>query len=309
MALSANNTYRPGYEIASKTIREVGKIKRKFELMKISFVILHYCLLEVTKDCVKSLLALDGNKDLVIVDNASPDGSGLMLRNYYENERRVHVLLNDKNGGFADGNNLGYRYAKSELESDCIIVLNNDTLIKDTDFLHKLDNIKDLSEYHIIAPDIVTYKGLHQNPYRMEGVSKDYLLKLRTRKKISLLFYSLPFLYKLKKNEVVNREGAYIGKRLEGIVAHGAAVIFSKKWIENEDFAFYPGTFMYYEEDLLYLYAQRKGYKTLYEPNLQITHLEDMSTNYSHKSVRKKMIFQDKLKIQSLNLIINFLNS
>lgn len=277
--------------------------------MKISFVILHYCLSEVTKDCVKSILALDGDKGLVIVDNASPDGSGLLLAQYYEDERRVHVLLNDKNGGFADGNNLGYRYAKSELKSDCIVVLNNDTLIKDKDFLHKLASSKDFSDYQIIAPDIVTYKGIHQNPYRTEGVSKEYLMKLRRRKKMSLLFYSLPFLYKLKKNEVVNRGRTFINRRLEGIVPHGAAVIFSKKWIENEDFAFYPGTFMFYEEDLLYFYAKRKGYKTLYSPDLQITHLEDMSTNYSHKSTRKKMIFQDKLKIQSLEVIINFLNN
>lgn len=273
------------------------------------FVVLHYCLPNVTIDCVSSLLALEGDKEVVVVDNASPDGSGVDLKNKYANEERVHVITNEKNGGFADGNNLGYRYGKTYLNPDFIVVINNDTIIKDIGFAKKLCVDNSLLQYHIVAPDIVTYKGIHQNPYRTEGVSKQYLIDLRKRKKLSLLFYSMPFLYKLKKNEVVNREGPFIKERMEGVVAHGAAVIFTKRWIENEDFAFYPGTFMYYEEDLLYLYAQRKGYKTVYEPSLQITHLEDMSTNFSHKSSRKKMIFQDKLKIQSLDVIINFLNS
>lgn len=277
--------------------------------MKTGFVVLHYCLPEVTKDCVNSLLDLDGDKEIVVVDNASPDGSGLILQKFYEKETRVHVLINTKNGGFADGNNLGFRYAKYDINCDVIVVLNNDTLIKDVKFLNKLESNKDLPVFHIIAPDIVNYKGIHQNPYRTEGVSKQYLLDLRKRKKLSLLFYSIPFLYKLKKNEVINREGQFVERRMENVVAHGAAVIFTKRWIENEDFAFCPGTFMYYEEDLLYLYAQRKGYKTVYEPSLQITHLEDMSTNFSHKSTRKKMVFQDKLKIQSLDVIIDFLNS
>lgn len=276
--------------------------------MKIVFVVLHYCLPEITEECVRSLFALEGDKEIVVVDNASPDGSGVMLQHFYENESTVHVLPNNKNGGFADGNNLGYRYAKNKLKSDIVIVLNNDTLIKDTNFLNKLCSEEILRDYHIIAPDIVTFKGIHQNPYRLRGVTKEEEIRLRKRKYISVLFYSIPLLYKFKSNEVVNKKDSFINKRIDGVVPHGAAVIFMKKWVDNEDFAFYPGTFMYYEEDLLYAYAQSKGYNTLYEPNLEITHLEDMSTNSTQKNFRKKMLFQNIQKVKSLNVIINFLN-
>ena len=164
-----------------------------------------------------------------------------------------------------------------------------------------------LIDYHIIAPDIITFKGIHQNPYKMKGVTKGEEIKLRNRKKLSILFYSLPFLYKLKSHEVVNREGPFIDKRIEDVVPHGAAVIFMNKWVEREEFAFYPGTFMYYEEDLLYVYAKSKDYKTIYVPSLQITHLEDMSTNSTQKNIRKKMLFQNKQKAHSLDVIINYM--
>lgn len=277
--------------------------------MKIVFVVLHYCVPEVTKDCVTSLLSLNGDKEVVVVDNASPDGSGLELQSYYEEEKRVHVLLNKVNGGFADGNNLGYRYAKNELHADIIIVLNNDTLIKDPDFLKKLCGDNMYRKYHIIAPDIVTFKGAHQNPYRMKAVTKEEEIKLRKRKQISIWFYSMPFLYRLKSHEVVYRKQDYIDKRLEDVAPHGAAVIFMKKWVEKEVFAFYPGTFMYYEEDLLFVYAQSKGYKTLYEPSLQITHLEDMSTNSTKKNIRKRLQFQNIQKVKSLDVIIEFMKN
>lgn len=275
--------------------------------MKIVFVVLHYCVARVTEACVQSLLSLEGDKNIVVVDNASPDGSGLYLKKLYEKEKLVQVLLNKKNVGFADGNNLGYRFAKKELHADTIVVLNNDTLIKDNCFLNKLFEDDSLLDYHIIAPDIITFKGIHQNPYKMKGVTKGEEIKLRNRKKLSILFYSLPFLYKLKSHEVVNREGPFIDKRIEDVVPHGAAVIFMNKWVEREEFAFYPGTFMYYEEDLLYVYAKSKDYKTIYVPSLQITHLEDMSTNSTQKNIRKKMLFQNKQKAHSLDVIINYM--
>lgn len=276
--------------------------------MKTVFVVLHYCLPDTTTECLDSLLSLEGEKEVVVVDNASPDGSGKALEKKYNDEKRVHVILSDNNGGFAYGNNLGFTYAKDKLKPDFIVVLNNDTLIKDKGFLMKLYKDGSSPNYQIIAPDILTFKGYHQNPYRKKGLTKSQVTQTLLRKKMSLLFYSIPFLYKTKSRVEVHRTSSYIFENLDDIVPHGAAVIFSRSWIENEDFAFYPGTFMYYEEDLLYLYAKSKNYKILYKPTLQIIHLEDMSTNHVHKNYRKSVVFQNKNKIKSLKIILNFMN-
>ena len=53
------------------------------------FVILHYIAAEETEKCVESLLRLAGDKKIIIVDNASPNGSGKKLQEMYRDEAAV----------------------------------------------------------------------------------------------------------------------------------------------------------------------------------------------------------------------------
>lgn len=278
--------------------------------MKTVFVVLHYCQKEITEDCVKSLLALEGNKEIVVVDNASPDRSGIYLSEKYKNEKFVHVILNSNNLGFASGNNMGYAFAKKNLAPECIVVMNNDTVISDKAFLNKLEGLEELCSCEIIAPDILTYKGYHQNPYRRNGLGLEGYELMLKRKLKGRWFYSIPFLYKFRNLDAFSSTcNEFVDRRVENVVPHGAAVIFTSRWIDNEGFAFYPGTFMYYEEDLLYCYAMSKNYRIVYEPSIQIRHLEDASTNAVHKNVRKRVLFQTRQKIKSLRIIVDFLRA
>ena len=82
----------------------------------IAFVVLHYNVPEVTRQCVDSIRTLQGNKKkkIVIVDNASPDGSGVLLEKEYAQDEDIKVLVSERNEGFARGNNRGYHYAREE---------------------------------------------------------------------------------------------------------------------------------------------------------------------------------------------------
>jgi GT2 family glycosyltransferase len=53
--------------------------------------------------------------------------------------RKIVLIRNDKNYGFAEGNNIGMRYALKAQNPDYILLLNNDTVVK-SDFLDKLVN-------------------------------------------------------------------------------------------------------------------------------------------------------------------------
>ena len=77
----------------------------------LAFVILHYNTMKETTDCICSIEKnIDGDKyNIVVVDNASPNGSGIQLEERYKENKRVHVILNSENQGFAKGNNLGYQ--------------------------------------------------------------------------------------------------------------------------------------------------------------------------------------------------------
>ena len=75
-----------------------------------AFVILHYRAAEMTRTCVERIRALNGSNYIVIVDNASPNGTGELLAEEYAGEDNITVLLNQENAGFARGNNLGIRW-------------------------------------------------------------------------------------------------------------------------------------------------------------------------------------------------------
>jgi hypothetical protein len=86
------------------------------------------------QDCLDSLLSIDyQNYKILFVDNDSHDDSVSFMK---ENYPDVRIIVNSKNLGFAEGNNVGIRYALSQ-GADYIVLLNNDTRVE-PDFLSRL---------------------------------------------------------------------------------------------------------------------------------------------------------------------------
>ena len=106
-----------------------------------AFVILHYRAAEMTRTCVERIRALNGSNYIVIVDNASPNGTGELLAEEYAGEDNITVLLNQENAGFARGNNLGIRWVCENLKADFVVVLNNDVEILQKDFAVRIGEI------------------------------------------------------------------------------------------------------------------------------------------------------------------------
>ena len=76
-----------------------------------------------------------------------------------------------------------------------------------------------------------------------------------------------------------------------------------KKWIRNEDIAFIPDTFMYHEEDILYEYIINKKYKTIYNHDLSVIHLEDVSTSTVAKTELKRARYYLKHSIYPILML------
>jgi GT2 family glycosyltransferase len=93
----------------------------------VSIVIVTYNNLQLTRLCLDSILAVTEypNLELVIVDNASSDGTGAWLAEYARAHESTRVVLNDDNRGFAAGTNQGVREARGEI----LCLLNNDTVV------------------------------------------------------------------------------------------------------------------------------------------------------------------------------------
>lgn len=67
--------------------------------------------------------------------------------------------------GYARGNNIGYKYASETLQSDFIIVLNNDLFLRQKDFSSRVLTEYGRMPYAVMGPDILSLRtAAHQNP-------------------------------------------------------------------------------------------------------------------------------------------------
>ncbi|MCQ2523605.1 MAG: glycosyltransferase [Lachnospiraceae bacterium] len=273
--------------------------------MKFCFVILHYKTSEDTIKCIESILNLKDEASIVVVDNASNNGSIELVKEKYDGNEKIHFLLNEENLGFASGNNCGYKLAKS-LGADFIAISNNDIIVDDCDFIGHVVNRYNESSFELFGPDIVslTDEG-HQSPMKEKFKSRNDVIKEINRYKFLLLLSRVGIYDLIKKNKKV-RTGT-VRKEIdmevkENVVLHGSFVVFSPSFIKKEDIAFREGTFLYTEEAILAAYCRKVGYKMVFDPFTRVFHKEDSATNSLKLSNKARREFVFKNLIRSLSV-------
>jgi hypothetical protein len=196
---------------------------------KIFIIILHYQNWDDTNECLNSLKKLD-----------------------YDNFETI-VIDNDKeNRGFAGGNNLGIRQAL-EKGADYILLLNNDTIINQPDFLKKLVKAGERNK-----------KTLPTG--RQVGILGPVIYEHRTDKihfaggKINWLYTKGRHITRNSEQRTVNTD--YIT---------GCCLLIKREVIEKiglmpEDY------FLYFEDVEWCLKARRKGFECLVVPESKIWH-------------------------------------
>jgi len=94
---------------------------------KVSIIMLTFNNLDLTRICLESIYKKTGypNFEVIVVDNASSDGTREFLIENKSQFPNIKIILNDNNEGFARGNNRGFHEAKGEF----VVFLNNDTIV------------------------------------------------------------------------------------------------------------------------------------------------------------------------------------
>lgn len=287
------------------------------------FIILHYMAYKTTCDCANKILSNFNNSkiEIVIVDNASPNGSGKKLKSYYQKKSNVHVILNQTNSGFAGGNNIGYKYIKQSFNAEYIIDLNNDVFINDPLFIKKILRIHSKTNFDVLGPDIYCQTSLqHQSPLRLKGISKKELkFYHKSLEKVNRFFefyyYKNRLLDKLhlsKSSNTSDIQHVPYNQTLLNPVLYGACYIFSRNFINKRKYAFNPATFMFFEEEILQYECLQKNLKIIYSPEVQVIHLDDIATNLIYKK-HKSNYLKEKNKrreiLKSVNVLMNLINS
>lgn len=297
------------------------------EMFKFGFVVLHYGGMDVTKQCITCVEKLYGSEiPIAIVDNHSPDQSGEKLRELYREKPQITVLINEENLGFARGNNVGYHFLREQKHCNMICVMNNDVMVQQEDMLQRI--VEDYEEhgFGVLGPH-VTLPGDKENvfDFSLKPVSF-YISEYKRLSKLYRYFSSKLF----RERELVNHMICMVQKpflkqknieidksvdvsvyheRHEDVLLHGCCLVFSPLYIERFDDCFCPDTFMFKEEELLYLRCKNHGLKTVYNPEINILHMEDVSTDSVYKKQRQKEIFVCKNQAESLRVLIRELRA
>ena len=276
-----------------------------------AFVILHYRAIETTRKCVESIKALAGDKHIVIVDNASPNGTGAELAEEFASDALVDVILNPENSGFARGNNLGVKYVCDELDADFTCVLNNDVEIRQVGFINGIERIYDEHPFDLLGPDILSvFSGIHQSPKslhhcNLESVRRKRAFVERSSNPILLLLSSgeknSPAIWRIVQRRNRAKQNIDSGMVMENVVLHGSCVIFSRRYLERHPEPFYSKTFMYYEMEILDWLCERENCVVRYDPSISVLHYQYVASKMEYRSIVKRSKFVIRCLLESLD--------
>ncbi|MDR3258915.1 MAG: glycosyltransferase [Fusobacteriaceae bacterium] len=278
--------------------------------MKFCFIILHYKNLKDTLECIDSINNIITRSDykIIVVDNGSNDASTLHLKNIMiKNFFDIEIIFSKENLGFAKGNNLGSDFAIKKYAPKYLIIINNDTIINDSNFLDKIEESYSESEFDILGPYIEGSDHKPQNPYHVVGLEKKKVIWSIIKNRICILLeiFNLSFFRKIFQK---NKELSYdCNNKIFNIPLMGAALIFSKKYYSLYKQVFYPNTFMYCEEDILYFFIKKDKLISFYNPQIKIYHKMESTTIQINGSLKNKNLFKLREKYKSLKILLKLL--
>lgn len=285
-------------------------------MCEIVFVILHYITLDDTVECIESIRNKCGKNKyrIVIVDNASPNASGMELQKRYGEAEDIDLVLLQDNLGFAKGNNAGIEIAREKYTPDFIVVMNNDVVLLQEDTIDVIREEHSRSGFSVLGPMIYTADGrCDDNPGRSNVMSAEEIDNVisENRKSIFLCKWHLWKVYRLleiMKNKILHKKSgsvkaeSHIHKKYldkaENVQLHGCFLCFSKNYFERYD-GFFPKTFLYMEEDILFYLARKENLTTVYTPELKIYHKEDSASKAEWTSDKERAIKKAQFVLES----------
>jgi GT2 family glycosyltransferase len=127
--------------------------------MNLSVVVVSYNTRDLLQACltsVNSTMSSASNYEVIVVDNASLDGSAVMVK---ETFLQVDLIVNQENRGFAAANNQAIERSSGRY----VILLNPDTAVREGALNAMVKFMDDNSEVGVVGPKLVFPDGRFQH--------------------------------------------------------------------------------------------------------------------------------------------------
>ncbi len=283
------------------------------------FLILHYGSELITEECVDSILMLSNREaiKIIIVDNASNNGSYDKLHARYSMIKFIEILQISSGKGFSYGNNYGYSYIREKKDAAFIIVCNNDIVFVQRDCINRLFKLYEDTNFFIAGPDIYNPgRKLHQNPFKYdiatrEQVEKDIGVVKRELKYIDVAILRDSLVEKASKcilfSTIRKTRHKYDANNRENVCIHGSCIIVSDNFISSSEVLFYPQTVFYCEEEILSYRCKKNRWKIIYSPSIKVEHRESSATKQKFNDYRKRRTFMLNRTLESLEILESYI--
>jgi GT2 family glycosyltransferase len=206
---------------------------------------------EITAECFDSLLAQDYPAlTVLLVDNASYDGSGERLRQRYPG---IKYLNTGGNLGYTGGNNRGMQFALDH-GAEFLLVMNNDTVLEPSCVSRLVESATRADRVGAVAPKILYY----DDPRRIWFAGGDY---------------SFTRTMGLHRRELQPDDPTEPPVLQEMTFATGCCFLMPAP-VARSVGGFREDFFIYCEDLELSLRLTRAGYKLYYQPAARMLHRE-----------------------------------
>ncbi len=252
--------------------------------MEVAFIILNWNKADMTIQTVKNVQSTEiGDFTVVVVDNGSEMNEKIKLVKFaQENNWKIVdengsldapysriLVLADSNYGYAKGNNIGLKLARS-MRVNWAIVMNNDVMLEESVVNTLLDVAKSDERIAIVGPKIVGLDGKKQGPFKKPGLYDH-------------VFYPLlyPVLYPLEKLAKCLKPSRNISAHNNVIYPYrvmGCFFLLNLDAMEKVGW-FDEKTFLYGEELILSEKLLRHGYRVAYTEKAYVKHIHEATTS------------------------------
>jgi GT2 family glycosyltransferase len=123
-------------------------------MIELSFIIVSWNAKSYLQKCVESIISKSGTceKEIIVVDNASTDGSDELIREKYQ---QVVLIRNEANLGFAKANNIGIRRSRGKY----VLLVNSDVEVLEGCIEHLILFMEQHPEIGMLGPQIIDANG------------------------------------------------------------------------------------------------------------------------------------------------------